>query len=143
MKKLAMLNKRLRIRLCTHVSPNDKLHEMFIIHAKDCYVRPHKHIGRVESMAIIEGEADLVLFDEDGIIKQVISMGEISSGKKFYYRLSEPVYHTLLIRTDFLVFHEITEGPFSRENSFFPEWAPEEYDTDFIEHIESRINSWR
>jgi cupin fold WbuC family metalloprotein len=142
LKSLAMLNKRHRIRLCAHRSPEDKLHEMFIVHAKDCYVRPHRHLGRAESMAILEGEADVVLFNDDGTIKKVIKIGEMSSGKKFYYRLSDPVYHTLLIRTDFLVFHESTEGPFSRESSEFPEWAPAENDTgvtDFLAHIESQI----
>jgi cupin fold WbuC family metalloprotein len=142
LKSMAMLNKRHRIRLCAHCSPNDKLHEMFIVHAKDCYVRPHRHLGRAESMTILEGEADVVLFNDDGSIKQIINMGEMNSGKKFYYRLSEPIYHTLLIRTDFLVFHESTEGPFSKENSVFPEWTPAEYDTgvnEFLAHIESQI----
>ena len=124
LKHLALLNPRQRIRLCAHRSPVDSLHEMFIVHTKNCYVRPHKHVGKAESMAILEGEADVVLFNEDGTIRQVANMGDFSSGKQFYYRMSEPIYHTLLIRTDFLVFHESTEGPFIRENTIFPQWAP-------------------
>ncbi|MCX6239052.1 MAG: WbuC family cupin fold metalloprotein [Bacteroidia bacterium] len=139
LKRLALQNPRRRIRLCAHHSPNDHLHEMFIVHTKDCYVRPHKHLGKVESMVVLEGEADIVLFHEDGKVMQVIQMGDLNSGKCFYYRLCEPIYHTLLIRTQFLVFHESTEGPFMRDKTIFPDWAPQESDSgvrSFIEHIE-------
>lgn len=142
MKRLALLNPRQRIRLCAHRSPADHLHEMFIVHTKECYVRPHKHIGKAESMAILEGEVDVVLFHDDGDISEVIKMGDIASGKKFYYRMSDPINHMLLIRSEFLVFHEATEGPFLREKTVFPEWAPEENSPgmqEFIYKIESLI----
>lgn len=142
-KSLALLNPRKRIRLCAHKNPNDRLHEMFIIHTRDCYVRPHKHLGKAESMAIIEGEVDVVLFKEDGSILRVIKMGDMDSGKLFYYRMSAPIYHSLFIRSEFLVFHEVTEGPFLREQTSFPEWAPPENNPEvknFILKIESLIN---
>jgi cupin fold WbuC family metalloprotein len=144
LKRLALLNPRQRVRLCAHSTPNDRFHEMFIVHTRDCYVRPHKHLEKAESMAILEGEADMVLFHEDGLIRRLIRMGAPASGKVFYHRLSEPIYHTLIIRTDFLVFHESTEGPFLRENTVFPEWAPAEQgeaSKKFIEKIELWINT--
>jgi len=142
LKRLALKNPRQRVRLCAHRTPNDRLHEMFIIHTKDCYVRPHKHIGKAESMAILEGEVDVVLFNEDGSILRVIKMGDMNSGKLFYYRMSGPIYHSLFIRSQFLVFHECTEGPFLREQTFFPEWAPKENDPEvqkFIDRMASLI----
>jgi cupin fold WbuC family metalloprotein len=141
-KSLALLNPRQRIRLCTHRDPADHLHEMFIVHTKECYVRPHKHIGKAESMAILEGEVDVILFHDDGGIREVVKMGDIASGKKFYYRMSDPINHMLLIRSKFLVFHEVTEGPLHREKTVFPEWAPEENASgmqEFIDKIESLI----
>lgn len=142
LKRLALINPRRRVRLCAHRSPNDRLHEMFIVHTRDCYVRPHKHLAKAESMAILEGEVDVVLFNENGSIRQVIPMGTPDSGKVFYQRLSDSIYHTLIIRTDFLVFHESTEGPFLRENTVFPEWAPEhdEAAKEFVDKIDSLIN---
>lgn len=142
LKRLALLNPRRRIRLCAHRNPQDSLHEMFIIHTNNCYVRPHKHLGKTESMAILEGEVDVVLFDENGNIERVIEMGEPSSGRLFYYRLDKPIYHTLLIRTQFLVFHEVTEGPFIREMTHFPDWAPLESHSsrgDFIAELDSKL----
>ena len=47
-----------KCRFCMHKNVNDQSHEMFIVHLKNCYVRPHKHLSKVESMSVIEGEAD-------------------------------------------------------------------------------------
>ena len=50
LKAAALKNPRKRIRLCTHKDADAKVHEMFIIHTKDAYVRPHRHMSRVESL---------------------------------------------------------------------------------------------
>jgi cupin fold WbuC family metalloprotein len=142
LKHRAMVNSRHRVRLCTHRTPDDQLHEMFIVHMRDCYVRPHKHIGKVESMVVLEGEADFVLFNDDGSIRKIIAMGNQNSGKVFYQRLTDPIYHMLIIRTEFLVFHEITEGPFLRESTLFPSWAPAEPSAEtnaFLERLNDLI----
>jgi cupin fold WbuC family metalloprotein len=128
LKASAEQNERKRIRLCAHPDIDDLLHEMLIVHAKETYVRPHKHLKKSESVHIIEGLVDVVLFDEEGNIVEVIRMGDYSSGHRFYYRMSGPHYHTLLIQSDVLVFHETTNGPFTREDTIFAPWAPEETD---------------
>jgi len=146
LKRRAVLNPRHRVRLCAHRSPKDTLHEMFIVHMRDCYVRPHKHLGKVESMAVLEGEVDVVLFHDDGSIRRIIPMGTQNSGKVFFQRLADPIYHTLLIRSEFLVFHEITEGPFLRESTVFPDWAPAQpgVATDaFLDLLETQIRNLR
>ena len=139
LKRLALINPRHRVRLCTHRSPDDRLHEMFIVHAKDCYVRPHKHIQKTESMSILEGEVDVILFNEDGEICQVNQLGAPETGKIFYQKLPEETFHMLIIRTELLVFHEITLGPFLKENTIFPEWAPIDYGADSLEFF-NKIN---
>ena len=53
LKQKARLNHRKRIRLCAHKSVDENIHEMLIVHEKSCYVRPHKHINKVESFHII------------------------------------------------------------------------------------------
>jgi cupin fold WbuC family metalloprotein len=126
LKARAAKTARQRVRICAHLDSNDRLHEMFIVHTRDTYVRPHKHLNKSESFHVITGEVDVVLFDQQGAVRQVIPMGDYPSGKRFYYRLNEPDYHTLLIRSDVIVFHEVTTGPFQREDTVFPTWAPEE-----------------
>jgi cupin fold WbuC family metalloprotein len=122
----AARNRRLRIRICAHRDPGEPLHEMVIVHAKGTYVRPHKHPGKTESFHAVDGRADVVVFDEDGRVVRLIPMGDYFSGLTFFYRMNEPFYHTLVIRTERFVFHEITGGPFRRADTVFAPWSPAE-----------------
>ena len=131
-KQLSSGNPRKRVRLCTHASPEDRLHEMLIVHERNAYVRPHKHPGKTESTHIIEGLVDVVVFDDEGRIERVIRMGDYANGGIFFYRMASPVFHTLIIRSDFLVFHETTNGPFDREDTVFAPWAPEAGDMNSV-----------
>ena len=115
-----------RVRLCAHSGVEDALHEMLIVLSKETYIRPAKHLGKAESLLVVEGFADAVFFDEHGEIERVLPLGDYASGRRFYYRISEPVYHTLLIRSETLVFHEATRGPFRSEDTVFAPWSPAE-----------------
>ncbi len=143
-KNLSSHNHRKRIRLCAHPDQSDSLHEMLIVHEKGAYVRPHMHPGKSESTHIIEGLVDVLLFDDRGRIERVIRMGDYASGRIFYYRMTTPIFHTLIIQSEFLVFHETTNGPFDRTATLFAPWAPEENDVnsvnDFIADLEKRVS---
>jgi len=143
-KKLSKVNIRKRVRLCAHLEQANLLHEMIIVHGKGAYVRPHKHLGKCESTHIVEGEVDVVLFDNEGRIDQVIKMGEYTSGKPFFYRMAIPTYHTFIIRSEILVFHETTNGPFNKDSIIFAPWAPENDDMKsvelFMSDLEERVS---
>lgn len=130
LKRKAAGNKRKRIRLCSHPNVNDPLHEMLIVHAKGAYVRPHKHVQKSESFHVIDGTLTVVIFDDEGSILEVVNMSDYTSDKKFYYRLSDSLFHTVVPESDFVVFHETTNGPFQREDTQFAAWAPEEDDVN-------------
>jgi len=117
---------RKRARLCAHPGATDTLHEMLICLAQGTYVRPHRHTGKSESFHIIEGELDVVLFRHDGGIREVIRMGPYATGKPFFYRLMEPCFHTVLVSTPHVLFHETTNGPFDPADTEFASWAPAE-----------------
>ena len=59
------------------------------------------------------------------MVTKQFEMGELSTGKPFFYRLDTSTYHSLIVTSDYLIFKETTEGPFIRENTLFPDWAPE------------------
>ena len=143
LKALAVHNSRKRIRLCTHHSETNLLHEMLIVHDFGTYVRPHKHIGKSESIHIIEGVVDLVIFDDDGKVSRVVQLGDYPSGRLFYFRMDAPIFHTLIIRSASLVFHETTNGPFDRAETIFAPWSPIEADdisiVDFTDRLEKKI----
>lgn len=88
LKAQAAQNERRRIRLCAHKNIDDSLHEMLIVHTRDIYVRPHKHLNKSESFHVIEGQVDVILFSDDGKITDVIQMSDYASGCCFYYRMA-------------------------------------------------------
>jgi cupin fold WbuC family metalloprotein len=124
----AINNARKRARLCAHMGHSDPLHEMLICLARDTYVRPHRHKGKSESFHMIAGELHVVLFHTDGTLREVIQMGPHSSGSVFFYRLMEPCFHTVLVKTPRALFHETTNGPFDPADTEFAAWSPSEDD---------------
>lgn len=144
LKKQAASNDRHRARICAHHSNEDPLHEMLIVISAGSYIHPHRHIGKSESFHIIEGIADVVIFDDAGSIVDVIKLGDVSSGRSFFYRLNASMYHTLLIHSDCLVVHEITNGPFIREETMLAPFAPPETQRDeasvYIERVSHLVS---
>jgi len=125
LKSLLDKNERRSVRLCTHSSTDDRLHEMFIVHTIDTYARPHKHLTKSVSFHVLEGMADVVIFDDEGNILDVIPVAEYTSGQQFYSRLPNSQYYTQLIRSDVFVFHETIIGPFKRSDTIWAPWSPE------------------
>lgn len=130
LKSQALSNKRKRARICAHRSNHDTLHEMLIAISAQSYIHPHKHAQKVESFHIVEGMVDVVVFDDTGKIVEVIELGDISTGRNFYYRLSDSMFHTLIIHGDFLVIHEVTNGPFVANETILASFAPIESQYD-------------
>lgn len=140
LKAMAKANARRRVRLCAHPGTEDALHEMLIVHARGNYVPPHRHPGKSESYHVIEGELDVLVFDDAGTVIDVVGLGAPDGAKPFYYRLSAPRFHTVIPRTDWVVFHEITNGPFRREETIFAPWAPGENAPP--EDQQARLAAW-
>jgi len=126
-------SERKRMRLCAHPAVENALHEMIIVLAHGTYVRPHRHLGRSESYHVIEGVADLIFFDDTGMIVDVIELGDVRSGKCWYCRVDRPMYHTVRVRSAEIIFHETTNGPFDVSKTEFAGWAPGDQDQLAVE----------
>ena len=59
-------------------------------------------------------------------------MGDYGSDRDFYYRMAEPLFHSVLVRSATVIFHETTNGPFRREDTEFAPWSPPETETDAV-----------
>jgi len=118
-----------RVRINAHPGSDDELHEMIIAIEPGSYIRPHKHPGKSEAFHIIEGQVDIVVFSEAGEVERIVSLAAKGGRHPFYYRMSTPHFHTLIIRSDLLVVHEITNGPFLPTGTIYAAFAPEEGDT--------------
>lgn len=139
LKARALANARKRMRFCAHQDVQDALQEMVVVHTRDTYVRPHKHPG-AESFHIIEGTADVILFDDEGQVTEAIAMGAYGSGRPFFYRVSVPCFHSVIIRSDIIVFHEAKNGPFRSSDAVFPSWAPDGEDARAVQAFLERLN---
>ncbi|MCG2586659.1 WbuC family cupin fold metalloprotein [Massilia sp. TS11] len=113
-----------RVRINLHGDSSDPLHEMFIAIMPGSYIRPHRHPAKSESFHLVHGEVDVVVFHDDGSLREVVRLGAPGSGKPFYYRMSAPLFHTLVIHTPLIVTHETTNGPFDPAATEFAAFAP-------------------
>ena len=140
LKEKAKINDSGKYRLCLHHNPQDNLHEMFIVRGKGDYGRPEKHLYTTESHTIIEGRLLIIIFDNEGDIKEVF---ELSKNKYHSYRMDANVYHMSIPLTEQVVYYETKLGPFPNEGNIFPLWAPEgnkrEQVEEYMEKIKDRI----
>ncbi len=97
---------------------------MLIVSCRDTYVAPHRHLAKTETMLVLEGVAETLIFDEDGGVTDVLPMGPVGSKRVFFYRMPERTYHGLLIGSETLVFVESAKGPFLPADSQNAPWAP-------------------
>ena len=134
-------NPRGRARLCTHKQEDDRLHEMFISFVGGNYVRPAKHVGKDESLHLIDGWGEYYFFDENGEVTEVIPLGDYASDRQFYCRIPAMRSHAIVIRSNRLVFHEATLGPFDRGDTIRLPWSPAEDDASAINRWLSRLRS--
>ncbi len=128
LKARAAASPRRRCRICFHHSPDATQHAMLIVMHQSSYVQPHRHIDRSETLTVLEGFADAILFDSNGAITTAIAMSPATAGGNFFYYMPQGVFHTLIFRSEWLVFLETTAGPFDRANNEAAPWAPSETD---------------
>lgn len=121
-----------RSRICMHLSEEDSVQEMVIGLCRDSYIRPHRHLGKSESYHIIEGELTVILFDETGRVTKRILMSANDASLKLIFRLSNEAWHMVIPQTEYVVIHEVTNGPFNRSDTEYASWAPHESESDAI-----------
>ena len=129
-------------RICSHSNNKAKIHEMFIFHKKGAYVRPHRHLNKLESFYLISGQVSIIFFDNYGKPTKVIKMGDYRSGKTFYYKLFKSCFHTVLIEKDVL-FHEVTSGPFEKNKTIYAKWSPDENNKDEVKKYLLKLKKYK
>ncbi len=114
-----------RSRICCHQSSQDSPQEMLICLEPGTYIRPHRHFNRAESGLVLQGTADALFFDEGGQLTDAWPMGLLETGRRFFYRIQEPVFHCLVVTEGPFIFHEVSTGPHDPAESEFASWSPD------------------
>lgn len=130
-----------RCRINLHSASDDKLHEMFIVIQRGSYIRAHKHPNKSEAFHMVYGSARVVIFNDDGDIEKVVHLDANCPKKPFYYRMSKPFFHTLIIESDIMIVHEITNGPFVPGQTIFAFFSPHEDDKEAVRNFQNNLQA--
>jgi cupin fold WbuC family metalloprotein len=123
LKVRAAENARKRCRICAHPNPQEARHDMLIVHHRDCFIRPHRHRDKSETIHVVEGTAILLTYSSVGELAGSQRLGPAGSGDWFLFRTPVNVFHALAITSEWLVFHETTSGPFNRDAQEYAPWS--------------------
>lgn len=115
-----------RARHCLHSGHEDQVQEMVIAICKDCYIAPHRQLGKTKSYVLLEGRMDLVFFEDDGTPNRRIAL-ESPAGDKdcSALRFNSSHWHTVICLSSHAVYIESIAGPYRPENTDWADWAPQ------------------
>ena len=122
LKILAQKDPNKRARICLHKDDGEMIQEMIIAFCKDSYIRPHRHIDKSESYHIIEGRIEIIFYNDNGIEIDKVVLSDKMDEHPFLFRISNSDWHTVVPKSDFVIIHEVTKGPFNKNSSEFADW---------------------
>lgn len=122
LKILAQKDPNKRARICLHKNDEEMVQEMIIAFCKDSYIRPHRHIDKSESYHIIEGRIEIIFYNDNGIEIDKVILSDKMDEHPFLFRISNSDWHTVVPKSDFVIIHEVTKGPFNKNSSEFADW---------------------
>jgi len=115
LKNIAKEHPLKRARICLHESLDNKVHEMVIVARKDAILNPHKHPSKKpESYHVIEGKLKVLIFNDDGSIKDKFFLSSNSHPKM--YRIKGDIWHQPIPVSEWVVYHEVATGPFLKSD---------------------------
>jgi cupin fold WbuC family metalloprotein len=130
---LAAESPRLRMNHNFHSGAADNPHRFLNVLLRGTYIQPHRHSDppKSESFLVLEGMADVLIFDDQGAITARYTLGgESEEGRIWGIDIPPGVWHTILPRTARAVCFEVKPGPWvPATDKEFANWAPGENDT--------------
>tara|TARA_A100001011_G_C14154001_1_gene775254 strand:+ start:414 stop:872 length:459 start_codon:yes stop_codon:yes gene_type:complete len=111
------INVRKTARICFHQNINSPIHQMLICHHKSFFVRPHKHISKDETCIILKGKMKLSFYDTKGNTTKSILL---EANKKSFIKIEKKLIHSMIMQSNYVIFLEITKGPFKKLETIFP-----------------------
>lgn len=141
LKERAAASPRRRYRICLHHDVSHVTQEMVICLSGFTYFPPHRHpAGHSESYHMVEGVLDVYLLNEAGHITDVVRLAAPGADaarhpeRQFMYRLSGPLYHLVVPRSPWTIYHEVLSGPWQRDGVVeVAPFAPDEKHTAAVE----------
>src|SRR5262249_27638021 len=110
-----------------HSGSADNPHRFLNVLLQGTYVRPHRHANppKSETSLVLEGVADVILFDDAGAVTARHRLGENSAEGGRVWGIDIPAgrWHTILPRAARAVCFEVKPGPWEpSSDKEFAEW---------------------
>lgn len=103
-------SKRLRMNYNIHASVDEKVHRMFNALEPGTVVPIHRHQASDETMVLLRGALEVMLFDENGNLTEQHTLAADSTA--FGIDIKAGIYHTIDVLETGTVMLEIKEGPY-------------------------------
>ncbi|TMO44829.1 cupin fold metalloprotein, WbuC family [Pseudoalteromonas sp. S4389] len=114
LKKIAQSHPQKCARYCLHHDNYAGVQEMLLVMHRDSRFAPHRHPEyKSESLHIIEGEMGMGVFNDEGDVTQ---QHLLSAQSQFLIRLEGGTWHLPVALSEWVVFHEVFHGPYSKIN---------------------------
>lgn len=126
-----------KYRYCLHNSEDSNVQEMIFVNERGFYYPPDKHDSCAETKIILYGEAWIILFEEDGSIRDMM---KASADGLRLCRVEKGIYHAVVPVSEQVIFYEMREGKFTADMVVYPAWAPRNASEEEIERYEARVN---
>lgn len=144
--KLYKLSDRNRHRFCFHQNTDVALHDIIIQYDQESYIPPNKHVGKAETLCILQGEVEVFFFCDDGKCFKRILMGDSGNNVKIC-RIPMNTWHGLrVVSKEPCVMKETISGPYSKESLMWGSFAPTEAENSstgcgrqFYEDLASKV----
>lgn len=137
----AAASPRRRMNHNFHAGPDDNPHRFLNVLLRGTYIRPHRHIepAKAETFLVLEGEAEVVIFDDSGSVTERHLLGGTSAaGKTWGIDIEPGVWHTIIAVTGRAVCFEVKPGPWEPStDKDFASWAPREGDQEAEGYLRS------
>jgi cupin fold WbuC family metalloprotein len=129
-------SERLRKNLNLHDDYADPCQRLFIAMEPGTYVRPHRHTDppKPECFMAVRGKMALLVFDDDGQVKQVIPFGD--GCDTLAIDLPAGQWHSIIVLDKGSIFFETKPGPYmAMSDKDFAPWAPAEGSPDVDKYV--------
>jgi cupin fold WbuC family metalloprotein len=117
MKGLAEFKGQPVFRVCLHESADEGIHEMLMVHTRPAHTGPHKQDKTSLSYHMLDGVADISLYDDTGVCDRTIRLDSNDNFGGRFVRLKANVFRSLQTRSQYSVFLEVASGPFADDET--------------------------
>jgi cupin fold WbuC family metalloprotein len=108
-------NNEINFRICLHKSLKDKYQEMIIVQDKSIITVPHKHKHGGETLNLLYGRLNVILYNANGEIKKTYIL---DARQPTIFRLPENTFHSYKILSNYVIYLETKAGPYIRKSNF-------------------------